>query len=94
MQPTKLRGARTHNLRSIDIDIAPGTYLAIVGPSGAGKSSLAFKTLYAEGQRRYVESFSAYARQFLERLARPPERLRPKSLTGCGSRSVRTLQSE
>lgn len=72
MQPTKLRGARTHNLRSIDLDIDPGTYLAIVGPSGAGKSSLAFRTLYAEGQRRYVESFSAYARQFLERLARPP----------------------
>jgi len=72
MQPTKLRGARTHNLDSIDLDIDPGTYLAIVGPSGAGKSSLAFKTLYAEGQRRYVESFSAYARQFLERLARPP----------------------
>ena len=72
MQPTKLRGARTHNLRSIDLDIAPGTFLAIVGPSGAGKSSLAFKTLYAEGQRRYVESFSAYARQFLERLSRPP----------------------
>jgi excinuclease ABC subunit A len=72
MQPTKLRGARTHNLRSVDLDIAPGTFLAIVGPSGAGKSSLAFKTLYAEGQRRYVESFSAYARQFLERLSRPP----------------------
>ncbi|MGB5811324.1 MAG: excinuclease ABC subunit UvrA [Polyangiales bacterium] len=72
MQPTKLRGARTHNLRSIDLDIEPGTFLAIVGPSGAGKSSLAFRTLYAEGQRRYVESFSAYARQFLERLARPP----------------------
>jgi excinuclease ABC subunit A len=72
MQPTKLRGARTHNLRSIDLDIEPGTFLAIVGPSGAGKSSLAFKTLYAEGQRRYVESFSAYARQFLERLSRPP----------------------
>ncbi len=72
MQSTKLRGARTHNLRSIDLDIAPGTYLTIVGPSGAGKSSLAFGTLYAEGQRRYVESFSAYARQFLERLSRPP----------------------
>ena len=72
MQPTKLRGARTNNLRSIDLDIAPGTFLAIVGPSGAGKSSLAFRTLYAEGQRRYVESFSAYARQFLERLSRPP----------------------
>ncbi len=72
MQPIKLRGARTNNLRSIDLDIAPGTYLVIAGPSGAGKSSLAFRTLYAEGQRRYVESFSAYARQFLERLSRPP----------------------
>ena len=72
MQPTKLKGARTHNLRSVDLEVAPGTFLAVVGPSGAGKSSLAFKTLYAEGQRRYVESFSAYARQFLERLSRPP----------------------
>lgn len=72
MRTTRLRGARTHNLKGVDLDIEPGTLLAIAGPSGAGKSSLAFKTLYAEGQRRYVESFSAYARQFLERLARPP----------------------
>ena len=72
MRPIVLRGARTNNLKGVDLDIDPGTLLVVCGPSGAGKSSLAFGTLYAEGQRRYVESFSAYARQFLERLARPP----------------------
>jgi excinuclease ABC subunit A len=72
MQSIELRGARANNLRGIDLTIEPGTLLVICGPSGAGKSSLALGTLYAEGQRRYVESFSAYARQFLERLARPP----------------------
>ncbi|MBZ0120634.1 MAG: excinuclease ABC subunit UvrA, partial [Sandaracinaceae bacterium] len=72
MRPIRLRGARTNNLKSVDLELAPGTLVAVCGPSGAGKSSLAFGTLYAEGQRRYVESFSAYARQFLERLARPP----------------------
>src|SRR5512134_2755108 len=72
MRSIVLRGARTNNLKGIDLDVDPGTLLVVCGPSGAGKSSLAFGTLYAEGQRRYVESFSAYARQFLERLARPP----------------------
>ncbi len=74
MKKTELRGARTNNLKDVDLDLEAGTLVAIAGPSGAGKSSLAFSTLYAEGQRRYVESFSAYARQFLERLARPPVR--------------------
>src|SRR5690349_24402294 len=72
MHSIQLRGARTNNLQAVDLDVAPGTLLVLCGPSGAGKSSLAFGTLYAEGQRRYVESFSAYARQFLERQARPP----------------------
>ncbi|ACY16139.1 excinuclease ABC subunit UvrA [Haliangium ochraceum] len=71
MRPIELRGARQNNLCSVDLTLEPGTLVAVTGPSGAGKSSLAFGTLYAEGQRRYVESFSAYARQFLERLARP-----------------------
>ncbi len=72
MRPIRLRGARTHNLQSVDLDLEPGQLVAITGPSGAGKSSLALDTLYAEGQRRFVESFSPYARQFLERLERPP----------------------
>lgn len=71
MRPTQLSGAKTHNLQSVDLELKPGSLVAVVGPSGAGKSSLAFGTLYAEGQRRFIESFSAYARQFLERLARP-----------------------
>ncbi|HEX7479897.1 MAG TPA: excinuclease ABC subunit A, partial [Polyangiales bacterium] len=71
MRAIRLRGARTNNLKGLDLDIQPGTFITVTGPSGAGKSSLAFGTLYSEGQRRYVESFSAYARQFLERLARP-----------------------
>jgi excinuclease ABC subunit A len=74
MLPIRLRGATTHNLRSVDLDLAPGELIALTGPSGAGKSSLALDTLYAEGQRRFVESFSPYARQFLERLERPPVR--------------------
>lgn len=72
MLDTKLRGARTHNLVDVSLDLSAGTVVCVTGPSGAGKSSLAMDTLYAEGQRRFVESFSPYARQFLERLERPP----------------------
>jgi excinuclease ABC subunit A len=72
MHPIRLRGARTHHLKGIDVDLVPGELTVVAGVSGAGKSSLAFDTLYAEGQRRFVESFSPYARQFLERLERPP----------------------
>ena len=67
----RIRGARQHNLRNLDLDIPRGRLTVITGVSGSGKSSLAFDTLYAEGQRRYVESVSSYARQFLERLPRP-----------------------
>ena len=67
----RLRGARTHNLKCLDLDLPLGRLIAVTGVSGAGKSSLAFDTIYAEGQRRYVETFSPYARQFLEKLDRP-----------------------
>ncbi|TSE32195.1 excinuclease ABC subunit UvrA [Tepidimonas charontis] len=67
----RVRGARTHNLRNIDLDIPKDALVVITGVSGSGKSSLAFDTLYAEGQRRYVESLSVYARQFLERMDKP-----------------------
>src|SRR5471030_977900 len=66
-----IRGARTHNLKDIDVDIPHSALTVVSGVSGSGKSSLAFDTVYAEGQRRYVESLSAYARQFLERIEKP-----------------------
>jgi excinuclease ABC subunit A len=71
LRPIVIRGARTHNLKSVDLTIAPRRLTVVTGVSGSGKSSLAFDTIYAEGQRRYVESLSAYARQFLERMERP-----------------------
>src|SRR3954466_16105650 len=66
-----VRGARVHNLKNIDCEVPHNTLTVVTGVSGSGKSSLAFDTIYAEGQRRYVESLSAYARQFLERIEKP-----------------------
>ena len=66
-----IRGARTHNLKNVSVDIPQRQLTVLTGPSGSGKSSLAFNTLYAEGQRRFVESMSTYVRQFLERIDRP-----------------------
>jgi hypothetical protein len=89
-----IRGARTHNLKNIDCEIPHGKLTVVSGVSGSGKSSLAFDTIYAEGQRRYVESLSAYARQFLERIEKPDVDLidglapaiaiRQKNSTTCG----------
>jgi excinuclease ABC subunit A len=66
-----VRGARQHNLKNINVEIPRDRFTVITGLSGSGKSSLAFDTIYAEGQRRYVESLSAYARQFLDQLEKP-----------------------
>src|ERR1700747_1328709 len=71
MDLIRIRGARTHNLKNIDLTLPRNQLVVITGLSGSGKSSLAFDTLYAEGQRRYVESLSAYARQFLGQMEKP-----------------------
>src|SRR6201987_2684776 len=71
MDAIRIRGARTHNLKNVSLDLPRDRLIVITGLSGSGKSSLAFDTLYAEGQRRYVESLSAYARQFLSMMQKP-----------------------
>ena len=82
----RLRGVRQNNLKGFDLDIPLGRLVVVTGLSGAGKSSLVFDTLHAEGQRRYVETFSAYTRQFLELLAKPRvdsiENIRPSIAIG------------
>src|SRR5699024_1209222 len=70
-RPIVVKGARVHNLKNIDVTIPRNKMSVVTGVSGSGKSSLAFDTIYAEGQRRYVESLSSYARQFLERMDKP-----------------------
>src|SRR5690348_17720705 len=83
MELIRIRGARTHNLKNVSLDLPRNKLIVITGLSGSGKSSLAFDTLYAEGQRRYVESLSAYARQFLQLMEKPDvdliEGLSPRS---------------
>ena len=81
----RVRGAREHNLKGVDVDIPRGQLVVLTGLSGSGKSSLAFDTIYAEGQRRYVESLSAYARQFLELMGKPDVDL-IEELQGVGRR--------
>ena len=71
MEGIKVRHARQHNLKEINVTIPHRGFTVVTGVSGSGKSSLAFDTIYAEGQRRYVESLSTYTRQFLERVSRP-----------------------
>ena len=92
----RLRGVRQNNLKGVDLDIPLGKLVVVTGLSGAGKSSLVFETLHAEGQRRYVETFSPYTRQFLEMLDRPKvdaiEHIRP-SIAIEQSNSIRTSRS-
>src|SRR5262245_25131869 len=92
----RIVGAREHNLQGFDVDIPVGRLTVVTGVSGSGKSSLAFDILYAEGQRRYVESFSAYARQFLDRMDKPDvESIEgiPPTIAIDQSRPVRTSRS-
>lgn len=85
----RVRGARQNNLCGLDLDLPLGQLIVVTGPSGSGKSSLAFDTLYAEGQRRYVETFSPYTRQFLERMDKPKADL----IEGISGHRHRTGQS-
>ncbi len=89
MESIRIRGARTHNLKNIDVDLPRDKLIVITGLSGSGKSSLAFNTLYAEGQRRYVESLSVYARQFLSLMEKPDITLGQSATTLSGGEAQR-----
>ncbi len=89
MESIRIRGARTHNLKNIDVDLPRDKLIVITGLSGSGKSSLAFDTLYAEGQRRHVESLSAYARQFLSLMEKPDITLGQSATTLSGGEAQR-----
>ncbi len=78
----RIKGARQHNLQNLDVEIPRNKLVIMTGLSGSGKSSLAFDTLYAEGQRKYVESLSAYARQFLDQMQKPDVDLHRRALAG------------
>ena len=95
-RPHRAAGVRVHNLKSIDLDIPQRKLIVLCGLSGSGKSSLALDTLYAEGQRRYIESFSAYTRQFLQRLEKPEaERIDgiPPAIAVTGKNASRSSRS-
>ena len=78
----RIRGAKEHNLKNVNLDIPRDSFVVLTGLSGSGKSSLAFDTIYAEGQRRYMESLSSYARMFLGRMEKPDVKM--FSGVGCG----------
>ena len=89
-----VRGAREHNLKGIDLDIPRDQLVVVTGISGSGKSSLAFDTIYAEGQRRYVESLSAYARQFLELMGKQRWHMLTRLLMRIGKEQRRRLETK
>ena len=86
----RIKGASEHNLKNIDVDIPRDSLVVLTGLSGSGKSSLAFDTIYAEGQRRYMESLSSYARQFLGQMEKPAV----ESIEGLSPAEIHVLQSE
>ena len=89
MKHIKLKGVKENNLKNIDIDIPRGAITVLTGISGSGKSTLAFDTIFAEGQRRYLESLSNYARQFIDRFKKNRERLKSLKKDPLGSKGIK-----